>query len=131
MRITTAAIILRDKRVLLIKRSDYSRVYPSTWVCPGGRAEGNETPEQAVIRETKEEIGLDFRPTRLFEKKKYSSEARHFTGHQFLGTWKGEPRPCEEEVADWNWYTYKEALRLDLGFNYRDVIKKLHNEDLL
>ena len=45
---------------MLVKRSGYG-AYPYTWACPGGRAEGNETPEQAITRETKEELNFDLK----------------------------------------------------------------------
>ena len=38
---------------------------PGTWALIGGAAEGNENPEETVIRETKEEIDLDVRKVRF------------------------------------------------------------------
>ena len=50
------------------------------WECPGGAIE-NETPEKCVLRETKEETGLECKiirelPTLSVESKKYSSNCR-------------------------------------------------------
>jgi 8-oxo-dGTP diphosphatase len=42
------------KKILLIKRRDVP-----VWVLPGGHIESNETPEEAAIRELKEETGFD------------------------------------------------------------------------
>lgn len=44
----------RKDRVLLIKRCDVP-----VWVLPGGGVEENETSEQAVVREMREETGLN------------------------------------------------------------------------
>lgn len=132
MRITVAAaIILKDKKILLAKRTAYTKAYPHYWNCPGGRADPGETPEQAAVREVKEEIGLDFTPTRLFEKRNFEPPTGPSVGYQFLGTWQGEPRPCEKEVADCRWFTYDEAIKLKLAFNYRDILEKLRSEGLL
>ena len=55
------AIIFDEKnRVLLCHRRDYD-----LWNLPGGGVESGETPWQAVIRETKEETGLDVEIVKL------------------------------------------------------------------
>lgn len=55
-------IICEDNKVLLVERKvTESGTDGSTlrWVFPGGKLEGQETPEQAVIREIREETGYD------------------------------------------------------------------------
>ena len=58
---TVIGIVLnRDKsEVLTVKRRDVP-----IWVWPGGGLEEGETPEEGVIREIKEETGLDVKVTR-------------------------------------------------------------------
>jgi 8-oxo-dGTP diphosphatase len=58
-----AAILVRDGRVLLVKRN----IEPGRglWSLPGGFIEEDETVEQAVIREVREETGLSCLPRRL------------------------------------------------------------------
>lgn len=54
---TAAGILYRaGDRVLLLKRSAASKSHPGTWAFPGGRIEEGETPEQAAVRESQEEI---------------------------------------------------------------------------
>lgn len=51
------AVIVREGKLALIKRGNEPA--KGKWSIPGGHVELGETPEQAVIRETKEETGLD------------------------------------------------------------------------
>jgi S-adenosylhomocysteine hydrolase/ADP-ribose pyrophosphatase YjhB (NUDIX family) len=48
------AYIVKDDRLLLVKHKKLG-----LWLPPGGHVENNETPEEALIREVKEETGLD------------------------------------------------------------------------
>jgi len=56
-RTATAIVIYPPDKILLIKRS--TPPYVGYWALPGGRAEREEPVEQTVVREVKEETGLD------------------------------------------------------------------------
>ncbi len=51
-----AAIVIRDGMVALIRRVRDGQLY---FVFPGGQVEPGETPEEAAVRETGEELGLN------------------------------------------------------------------------
>lgn len=55
--IVALALIRRDDTVLLVQQRDP----PGYWSLPGGVVERGESPDQAAIREVKEETGLDIR----------------------------------------------------------------------
>ena len=50
-------LFIADNRVLLLRRSGQGGDHGGTWAFPGGHIEDGETPEQAAVRECKEEIG--------------------------------------------------------------------------
>lgn len=57
-----AAIIVNVAgELLLLRRSPSTKRWPGKWGIAGGGMEAGETPEQALIRELREELGSDIR----------------------------------------------------------------------
>ncbi len=54
------AVLLKDNHVLISKRADHAS-QGGLWEFPGGKVEENETIEQALVREIKEELGIDIK----------------------------------------------------------------------
>jgi len=57
MKTVVAAVIERGDRRLLIGQRKRSDTSPLKWEFPGGKVEDRETPEAALARELKEELG--------------------------------------------------------------------------
>ena len=53
------AILIYDNQVLLLRRSEKDPPYKGYWGFPGGKIKTNEDSKKAVIREVKEETGID------------------------------------------------------------------------
>ncbi len=56
--VTAVALIDADGRVLLAQRPE-GKSLAGLWEFPGGKVEPTETPEAALIRELREELGID------------------------------------------------------------------------
>lgn len=56
--VVAAALVDRDGRVLLAQRPEGKKL-AGLWEFPGGKIEAGETPEAALVRELKEELGIE------------------------------------------------------------------------
>ena len=54
----TAAILINDEKIIIAKRKSTGKL-PNKWEFPGGKIENDETPEQCLKRELKEEFDID------------------------------------------------------------------------
>ena len=57
--IAVSSFIVKDSKLLLIKRTSGNKHFANAWEIPGGRLEVGEDPIQGVKREAKEETGID------------------------------------------------------------------------
>lgn len=56
--IASECLVIRDKKVLMFKRSETAKKFPGFWIGPGGHIDESENPMLAAIREIKEEAGV-------------------------------------------------------------------------
>jgi 8-oxo-dGTP diphosphatase len=90
VRAVVAALILRDKEVLICQRKAGTPM-GLQWEFPGGKVEPGETPEQALRRELDEELAIDAQIGRFLAEIQHnyrngsSIHLRFFAVHQFQG----------------------------------------------
>lgn len=63
---SVTAFICWDGKALLAQRADDEDFLPGYWEQVGGKVEPGETQEAAVIREVKEEAGINVKPLRPY-----------------------------------------------------------------
>lgn len=120
-RITVDVIIERDDRILLIKRKN--EPFVGQWALPGGFVEYGEGTEDAIIRESKEETGLDITIKTLLGV--YSKPGRDPRGHVisicYVATSKGEEKGGSD-ASDAAFFTPAKIKKLKLAFDHKDII---------
>ncbi|MDF2441746.1 MAG: A/G-specific adenine glycosylase [Abditibacteriota bacterium] len=96
------ALIWRDGNVLCARRRDDADHLPSVWEFPGGKCRADETLEECVRREVREEIGIEVRVTGTRPAITHDYEVRTVTLHPFAcEIVSGEPQALGNASIRW------------------------------
>ena len=114
-RIVLTAVILKDNKVLLGKRSEDEDVLPGYWGLPGGNLTtiGNikSIIEKELKREIKEEVGIEIKNIKYLES--HSHEKKIINMSFVSEIESGEPRALDE-TDEVKWFSFEEAKKLRL-----------------
>ena len=114
--ITHAAVgvVMHNNGLVLLAERPAGKPWAGYWEFPGGKIEADETPEQALKRELKEELDIEVTTlypwlTRTFDyQAKYNAEgklessAKTVKLHFFIVVkWQGEPFGLEKQTISW------------------------------
>lgn len=95
-----AAIILHENKIFATQRG-YGE-FKDGWEFPGGKIEPGETPQQALIREIREELDTDIEVGELVDTVEYDYPAFHLSMDCFLCRVRsGDLVLKEHEAAKW------------------------------
>ena len=101
--VAAMALVDTDGRVLLAKRPE-GKAMAGLWEFPGGKLLAGETPEAALIRELKEELGLDITESCLapFTFASHRYEDFHLLMPLYVcRVWDGTPVALEGQELKW------------------------------
>ena len=97
----SAAVIVKDNKYFIAKRNKDKHL-GGYFEFPGGKQDKDETLEQTVIREIKEELNVDITVDRKLGEEHYSDEKINVHLHYFFCTIiKGDIILKEHEEAAW------------------------------
>ena len=101
--VVAAALVDADNRVLLAQRPEGRRM-AGLWEFPGGKVDAGEAPEAALIRELKEELGIEVSPPCLAPLTFASHDYGDF--HLLMPLyvcrrWQGLAQPLEGQKLAW------------------------------
>ncbi len=101
--VAAVALVDVDGRVLLAQRPE-GKAMAGLWEFPGGKLGPGETPEACLIRELKEELGIDVTASCLgpFTFASHAYEDFHLLMPLYLcRVWEGLVAPCEGQTLKW------------------------------
>lgn len=122
---TVGAIITRQEdgvEKLLLTRRTVSP-FQGLFCLPGGHIDPFETARDAIIREIREETGLDFVPHFFnYFDEIIPAQDWHAVVLVFTGTATGVLQPSPAEVAEVGWLAATEAQSYPLAFRHNEII---------
>jgi len=115
MSVRVAAVVTEEGRILLARHEKGGESY---WVLPGGAVEPGETLVAALVRELREEAGLEVQPGELlFVNDGYRPEAEtvavYFSARP-VGESPGPGLSCEPVLREVRWFALEDLGDLEL-----------------
>lgn len=120
-------LVTKGDLVLMVRRK--RREGRLRWNFPGGSIERHENDAEAVVREVKEETGVDCIPERRLVVRRHPDSDAALT--YWLCSWKsGEPRVKESSKADRaQWIRARDVLGLVTSDVAREILEELTRID--
>ncbi len=115
--LVTAAIIIRNGKILIAKRKE------GKWEFPGGRVEKGERMEECLKREIKEELDMDIKIIEYFMKVEHEYDFGKIELHAFLAKSHQNAKPIEHEEI--KWVSIEDAYKYDFMEADRKIIEEL------
>lgn len=109
-----AAVIPRDGRLLLATRPDGSHL-AGKWEFPGGKLHPGETAEACIVREIREELGVEMQKPLPLCDLRHAYPDKAIRLHFLLGELAADAVPHGHEGQDCGWFALHELGRMDLA----------------
>lgn len=126
------ALVVQNRKVLMQLRNDPGNPnFHRRWEFPGGGIDFGETMHQNIIRETKEESGLDVKVEKLLQHVQIESHVGRSRPYQIIllpfvcSVVGGSISHCDVEVLDAQWFAIDDILEQPLVGNNKNLIQNL------
>ena len=126
--IGVGACVFKDEEVLLVKRG--KPPLAGTWSLPGGGVKPSENLKDAVIREVKEECGIDIEVTDLIKEFEYierEDDGRvryHYIVFDFKALYKGGSLFSSSDALDARWVPLDKLPDYGITIAVKEIIRE-------
>lgn len=123
------AVIERDSKFLVLKRSKDKDFQPEAWETVTGRLEQDESPNDAILREVKEETGLDVEIILPLDTGFFYRGGKEFpmVFIAYYCKYVGGEINLSWEHSEFKWITLEEALDIPDLKHFHFMFKNLKN----
>lgn len=125
--VTVDAIIVESGKTLFIKRSAKYHIEPGKLALPGGYLDRDESCDQAVIREVREETGYHSEAAELFaiiHSPRLKGDDRQNVGFFYIVNLVKLVGKPDDEVDSIHWQDFNKLDSSQVGFDHYDILQK-------
>ncbi|MFL2482355.1 MAG: 8-oxo-dGTP diphosphatase MutT [Gammaproteobacteria bacterium] len=120
----SAGILINNDNQILLSQRTADKSFPGQWEFPGGKIESSETAHEALIRELKEELGIDIDNSYLFKRIEHYYDSFTANIEFFLvDSWSGELSGEEGQLV--RWFSVRDLRDLPILAADNPVIEEL------
>jgi len=128
-KIVLGGVVIKDGKILILQRHENEEIYPGMWELPSGKRELLESSDASLIREVKEETGIDVEiimPFSVFDYQiEKEREIRDSTQINFLvKPISGADIKLSDEHQNYAWISKEETDKYNFTEATKNVIKK-------
>lgn len=122
-KISQKAIVVKDGKVLLVRDPSDA----SIWELPGGRLHATETPQEGLLRELREEIGVEALINRVVHVEQFqhvkTGQNMFLVAYEATFSPDQEITPLDGEVGEWRWITKDQLFEQEIYDNCLRALK--------
>ncbi|MEA3463857.1 MAG: NUDIX hydrolase [Patescibacteria group bacterium] len=118
----------KNKRILLQHRSKYTKRLPNFWAFFGGGIEKGETPKQALIRESKEELNYTPKRPSLLMVQEFEYKNVKNKKYVYMEELDKSVKLNQNEGQAMGWFYLNDIKNLKMIEHDREVIKYIRNK---